>query len=676
MDWNRVGWIGLVLVASCFLSDASGQGQGLGEVVDRQDTPAQAVTGDVDPAAVSPTGLAALDLNQRIAQLMFITLEGKLAPSRKDMTVLSSYPPGGVIILGTSQPSVGAKYVSDLRALAIERSIGLPMFIATDSYALSHGDRARTKAFAELPSMLSMAAANNPALTRALASEIAREMTTMGFNLHIGPSLALDSGALNGAGSIHQFGSDPEITASTSGSLFSAFEENDLLWAPMGFPGGEARRTTRGPAILITSAKHLATQDLLPYARAIEAGAQIIHVGNTLVTTEREGIIPACLSETVMQDWLRDDLGFKGIILAGPMDGDVIRASMDTTDAAHYALMAGADMLLWRDSGASVLKAVQGLSISIQKKDFDEGIVNAALKRQVTLKEERGLLAKALPDEKEARKIERKIAKFEEPYLLERHSITLVQNRGNVLPLDEELSMPLGVTGAIGVDELEKVLSEHIKLVGSYKLNNAKRIGRIQDFEISRLLKNAMGTQTAVCIFTGGEDLRGQLQIIRAFKQLGSRVVVVYVGYPDRVVELSEADALVLAYSNPASVSKVMNAVADVLLGSGPIEILPAKSDLKRTVNEEIPFDVAEVVRSPVGRLPVTIEGKFVAGYSVSYAPQLALKKVLWDFGDGKHSNESRGIHAFREPGRYTVQLTVTDNMGSETSGEFHVSIE
>jgi hypothetical protein len=358
------------------------------------------------------------------------------------------------------------------------------------------------------------------------------------------------------------------------------------------------------------------------------------------------------------------------------MDGDEIKATMSPSDAARLSLLAGADMLLWRSSGAPVLKAVEALSKSIQDGELDEAVIASALDRQIGLKEERGLLEQPIPDEKVAGKLARAITKFEVPYLIERRAITLAQNRGNVLPLSKETSLPLGITGAFGAEELENALTEYIKPVVSFQLRNAKHIGRIQDFEIDRLTKNARGTRTAICVFSNGEKLPWQARIIRAFKQLGARVVVVYLGYPDRIVELSEADVIVLAYTNPASVSKAMIAVADVLVGNGPIKILPGLADLKRTVNEEIPFDVADVVRSPVGRLPISVHERFPAGHSESYVPQLALKKATWDFGDGKRSSAMRSTHSYQRPGRYTVQLIVTDSMGNERSGEFHVSVE
>lgn len=676
MDWTRVGCAGLVLLASGFLCDAAGQNVGLGEVVDRQNKPVDTSAPEEETELAAVTGMESLTLEQRVGQLMFTTLESGYGPSRSDMTLLNMFPPGGVIILGTPRPSDTAKYVAGLRSLSVEKLAGLPLFIATDSYAMSHSGRNKAKAFAELPSMLSIAAANSPELTRALAAEIAREMTIMGFNMHLGPSLSLDSRISPTSGSIQLFGSSPEIVASIGGFIFSAFNDNDMLWAPMGFPGGAAAGSNSAPAVLLTPEEHLATRDLLPYARAVKAGAKIIHVGNTLVNTQYEGLVPASLSATVMKEWLRGDLGFEGLIVAGPMDGNEIKALMDTSDAAQLAMLAGADMLLWKNSGTRVLKAIQALSNAIQAERFDENIVVSALDRQVKLKEDSGLLERPIPEEKEATKLEKEIAKLEMPYLVERRSITLVQNRGGVLPLDEELSMPIGVTGILGVEELEKALENYFKTVASYRMLNSSRTGHVQDFELDRLTRNARGIGTVICVFSNIVKLPGQLQIIRLFKLLGAKVVVVYVGYPSRVAELSEADAVVLAYSNPASVGKTMIAVADVLVGNGPIDIFPAKSDLKRAVNEEIPFDVADVIRSPVGRLPVTIDETFVAGYSVSYMPQLALKKVRWDFGDGIRSSEASGSHSFRKPGRYIVRLTVTDSMDNETVGEFPVSIK
>ena len=92
-------------------------------------------------------------------------------------------------------------------------------------------------------------------------------------------------------------------------------------------------------------------------------------------------------------------------------------------------------------------------------------------------------------------------------------------------------------------------------------------------------------------------------------------------------------------------------------------------------MDQQVSFDVYDVVRSPVGRLPVTVEEPYVAGYSISYRPILEDRKVEWDFGDGRKSRDLTVDHAYRRPGRYSVVLTVEEKSGEITRGEFGVVV-
>ncbi|MBT8351024.1 MAG: PKD domain-containing protein, partial [Deltaproteobacteria bacterium] len=64
-----------------------------------------------------------------------------------------------------------------------------------------------------------------------------------------------------------------------------------------------------------------------------------------------------------------------------------------------------------------------------------------------------------------------------------------------------------------------------------------------------------------------------------------------------------------------------------------------------------------------------TREVKFDA--SSSYDPDGEIIKYLWNFGDGKKEKGVYAIHSFRNPGRYTVRLTVIDDSKTSTNQSF-----
>lgn len=51
------------------------------------------------------------------------------------------------------------------------------------------------------------------------------------------------------------------------------------------------------------------------------------------------------------------------------------------------------------------------------------------------------------------------------------------------------------------------------------------------------------------------------------------------------------------------------------------------------------------------------------------------IASYAWDFGDGSTATGAQVVHAYQEPGFYTVRLTVTDNLGARSTAQAMVSI-
>ena len=676
-SWLIAAWAALAAVTSF----AQTPGKGLGETVergpDRVAPPAPAPAETILPAGDSIEEIvASLTLEQRVAQLMFVTLTGRLGPDNNERQLLHNLTPGGVVVPQAEGPLEGLQYLAAVRATAGEATRKIPLFLAANVYTLTQHAAPKERRFVQLPTPLSLAAANEPESTGRIVALVGRYLGTMGFNMNIGPSLELAATLPESPGSLQLFGSDPELTGALGSAFVSGLAAQGIVSLPTGFPGGGANRLATGPAVLLTPRPLMAGSDLLPYARAIAAGARLMHVGNTLVPTLDKEAEIASLSPVAIREILRGEMGFEGVVVAGPLDARDVATKFDPGEAAVRALEAGADMLFWMQANVKVLKAISAVTVAAERGDLDPALVDAALRRTLELKRELGLLERAVPEEKAARALEQEIPKMDDSYAVERRSITLVQNNAGVLPLLKDLSAPIGVTGVTGVEELHDALEEHIDDIAQQPIATARHIGRIQDFEIDRITRSARGMKTIVCIFDAGAKPEGQAKLVSELQAAGARAVVVLLGYPSTLPRFAGADAIVLAYSGTETLAQTMRAVADVLVGGAPVGILPAVRDLERAPGEPIAFNALDVVRCPVGRLPAGFDAPFVAGMSVSYSPALALDKAAWDFGDGKTSNEFEAVHAYAAAGRYPVTLTLTDKTGEVVSSTFHVNVK
>ena len=625
--------------------------------------------------AVDPVDawMAAASLPARVAQLMLVTIEGGPRLTGDDTAIFKAGIPGGVLLRHAPKPALAAACVTELRLL--EQKSGVPLFIGADLYELATPRAGTMSGFAELPSLLAVAAANDAETTRHLGQLLGAQMAAMGFNLYLGPSLALAPTAQNARGSVNCLGGNPAFVAEAGGTICQELQKLGVAPMPMGFPGGGLNRQERGAAVLTTARDALKDGDLRPFAAAIQGGARIIQVGNTLVPTLEQGGPPASLSDVVVRELLRKELGFDGIIVSGPMDSEDVTGIMDSATAAAAALERGADMLLWRSAATQPVRAIEFICKAVSRGDLSEEAINTAARRVLRVKVELAKLAAAAAAARDPHAVDKLDDLLGIVQSVNRRSVTLAHHRAGALPLIKKVSTPVGITGTVGVDELFAALEKPLKQVIRQGIMTAKHIGDIQRFEIQRLTGGMGGINTIVCVLTDQEKIEGQVELVRELKKKAARVVVIYLGYPAHAAFLGEADAILLGYSTSTSVAETMAVMAEALLGTGAVGFVDLPETLHLKVNETRTFGIADTVQTPPGRLPLDLNEHSKAGTAGRYDPSLAVKKAEWDFA-GKRVGKLSAPWTFDKAGQYPVTLTVTDTRGETRAKTIKVDVQ
>lgn len=634
------------------------------------DTPAVVDT----PAGTVEALFQKLVAPERYGQLMIVTATGRTSPSTDDFAYMQKCPPGGVVIQQILRPGDAFTYVNRLRQL--ELGTGIPLWIGGNLYRLAQRDRTAASAFPQAPSMLSVGAADDDAVTRSVAGLIADEMRSMGFDLYVGPSLVLAPGLPEAPGSIHTFGSDPARVANAGAATISVLLAKGLLPMPTGFPGGGLDRTGNTAAVLLTPKPLLSENELVPYRRAIDEGSRILLVDNTLVPTLDPLGRPACLSAEVMRGLLRGQMGFDGVIVAGPMDGAAVANLYDPADAAVAALEAGADMVYWNQGGGQVLKGVMKIEEAVTSGRLSEESLNTSLRRVLTLKVAHRVQRLAPQSEEKLNRLSSKSDFRDACYEAERRSITLARNTNDVLPLRKGDSAPVLVTGTTGVPELRELLEKRLKPVAEQRIATGIHLGAIERFEVKRITDHLEGVRTVVCVLTNEETADSQANVVREMQKEGARVVVILLGYPRNLPRLAHADGILVAYSDPFTLKETIRAVAEVLLGEAAAVLNAPSEQQHAKVGTPHSFALRELLRAPGGRLPVRVSDAFPAGLALSYAPDALVKKVEWDFGDGSKSKDTAPSHTYAAPGEYTVSVNVADQAKNATSAQWTVQVE
>lgn len=668
----------------------SGQlvGRGLGATRPVQAPTAQPVEIDIE----SPEGDVALDpkvefeenrieliigamaLEEKISQLMFVRLNGEFTVDPLDVELLSKVPPGGVLLPSIGYAGTVADHAKSIQVLAARTPHHIPYFIAGDGFATSDRAGADMNRFIQLPSMLSISAAGISENTRTLFGMISDDLTRLGINTHFGPTLSLSGSLDNGVTGVNTFGDNSPTTAAFSSELQRAFDKHKVLWMPTGFPGGEMNRVGNQPAVMLTPGKYYIERDGLPYFMAIRRGVPMMHVGNTLAPMIDGASMPSSVSRKVITTLLRGSLDYDGLVIAGPIDSTYMLSKYEPETAAALSLTAGADMILWSRISPQILKVIALVANAVRSGEIEESLIDRAVTRVLRTKMEYGLFEPVQPTSKDVRRLQRENKKQTITYDIERQSITLLRNDQNALPISREASAPLLLTGVLELEDIRRILKKDLKYVNKFEAKSAKHLGRVQDFELKRLADISGNARTAVCIFDNQIDAKSQAEMIDVIKKGDTKVIVVLLGHPSSVEAYDKADAILLTYASSRNYGHTTQSIIDVLLGNAPIRVLSTTIPLMRARDEEIIFNVLDVIQSPTGRLPIGLPPTFEHGDFISYRPT-SIKKVRWDFGDGEESRDEQASHRYAGPGDYTATLTVTDVDGRVSSGTFPISV-
>jgi beta-N-acetylhexosaminidase len=252
--------------------------------------------------------------------------------------------------LGGEKGAVRA-FLAECTALTVAAGAGVPPFAAVDHEGgLVHrfgpgvGRLPAALSYWELAQSAGKAAALKKLEEDARRS--AGEIRDLGINLNLAPVAEVLS-AENGAFlETRSYGPDPAFAAAASAAFIRGMAAGGIACAAKHFPGNSGADPHTGRTVLTADREGL-DRLVWPFAEILRTQAPaFIMVSHALVPAldkERS----ASLSPRIMGGWLREELGFEGVILADDFSmASAAGAGLGPGEAAVAALNAGADMVM------------------------------------------------------------------------------------------------------------------------------------------------------------------------------------------------------------------------------------------------------------------------------------------------------------------------------------------
>jgi beta-N-acetylhexosaminidase len=280
-------------------------------------------------------------------------------------SLLRDCAPGGILLfaynLQGSKDQVRA-FLSDCSALA--RVAGIPPFIAVDHeggmihrFGPGVGRLPAPGVFWEQARQVGQAAA-----LEYLEEEVRRsawEIRDLGITMNLAPVVEVaDEKNRRFLGS-RIYGPDPAFVEAAAGTFIQAMEAAGIACVIKHFPGNTGADPHKEKPLLKADRETL-NRMIRPFVTLMAASRHqpalmVSHVVVEAWDRERN----ASLSPVVLREWLRWDLGFRGLLIADDLAMNAVSGSMGIEAAAVLAIQGGVDMIIvWPPDLRGVHRAI------------------------------------------------------------------------------------------------------------------------------------------------------------------------------------------------------------------------------------------------------------------------------------------------------------------------------
>jgi len=329
----------------------------------------------------------------------------------------------------------------------------LPLLIASD---LERGMASPLKDVPDFPWPMAFGAVGDVADVERFAAITGREARAVGINWALAPVADVNSNPANPVINDRSFGEDPEQVGTLVAAFVRGAHQSGLLVTAKHFPGNGDTSIDPHRAIALIPARleHLQEVEFPPFKSAIGSGVDAILLAHARVPAlEPDPLTIAPISSKVVSDFLRDRLGFKGVVLTDALEMRGITGLYDpqggspTAQAAVDAVKAGCDVIM---TPTDFDGAFHAIIRSVQSGEIPESMIDEAVRRILTMKASVGLNRSRLVALGQVAALAQKPSDFDFAQHVADEAVTLIRDNRRMLPLRVPNAARPHVSAAVG----------------------------------------------------------------------------------------------------------------------------------------------------------------------------------------------------------------------------------
>jgi len=371
--------------------------------------------------------VAGMNRREKIAQIIIgaVSSHGSLDNQEAQIKEMQELQLGGIItdddVLKTS-----INLFNELQKVS-----NIPLLVTIDG---EWGASMRFREYSVFPRAMQLGALKDPRLIYKVGHAIGEELRELNIMVNFAPVVDVNNNPDNPVIGVRSFGENKEKVALFGYSYMLGMKDAGVAGSAKHFPGhGDTDVDShKGLPVLTFDRKRLDEMELYPFRKLIMGGVDMVMVGHLSIPALDATMTPASISRPIITDLLRNEMGFKGIIITDALDMKGIAG--DGVDTSVEAYKAGVDILLMPIDART---SIDNLDKAFANGELDEKELDEKVRKMLQFKKDHGMLDKGFNRFVDLNTLEQKTVRPETEALIQEvadKSITMLR-RDSHLPL-------------------------------------------------------------------------------------------------------------------------------------------------------------------------------------------------------------------------------------------------
>ncbi|TDQ09698.1 glycoside hydrolase family 3 protein [Pedobacter metabolipauper] len=525
-----------------------------------------------------------LSKKQKIAQMFFVRAHTNLGKAYEDSvgTVIKKEQVGGLVFF---QGGPGRQTILTNKYQSLAK---VPLLITSDG---EWGLGMRLDSTISYPYQMTLGAVQNKELIHKMGLEVAKDYKRIGMHMNLAPVADINNNPKNPVINYRSFGDNKYNVTDKVSAYMNGMQDGGLLVSIKHFPGhGDTDVDSHYdlPQLTFTKAR-LDSLEIYPFRELVKAGVAGVMIAHmNIPALDPTPNMPSTLSKPIVTGILKEELGFKGLIVSDAMEMKGVIKFFKDGEADVMGIIAGNDILELSENSARAIKLVRK---AVRQERISMDRIDESVKKILTAKYWAGLNVKDTLNEQN---VLAGVTRPESYVLLQQladASVTLLRGKENIQQLTADKRTAVISIGTPGATTFQQELGTHYKNSVFYSLD-----------------KNANANAIAKVL----KDLAAFEQVIIGIHDSRTRPGNGMVLSPDLRMFISDrakTNAVFAFFANPYNLSALPG-----LESCNGLIVAYQKEDFMQKA-------AASVIKNqliPTGKLPVTVNKFFKYGDGIS----------------------------------------------------------